>query len=307
MRRPDFKAWFRTPDYAWYELFLIRGLFALIIWDVMPAAITIPSEAKPVGLGHLVDFGFMADPQVLAACRIALAISLVLYVSGFWMQFALPVILFLLVGAGTIGASFGADTHSKQIVVLCVLAQCAWYVVAGIRRRGRGINVHRGGAFAGAQAVAASYVISGISKIAGEGNWLVDAVKNFQIQATKNQRMKYYNSLTEETAEAGTGLQGVLAGIFSPLLNTVEHLLLTSPFWRALFLGSGFALELFAFLALVGRRMSLLIGSSLILFHLSVFEIMGLRFRYNIYILLIFLVGIPYWIATVAKRLSKTR
>ena len=29
MRRPDFKAWFRTPDYAWYELFLIRGLFAL--------------------------------------------------------------------------------------------------------------------------------------------------------------------------------------------------------------------------------------------------------------------------------------
>ena len=301
MRMPDFRSWFRTPDYAHYELFLIRGLFALIIWDAMPGAITIPSEAEAVGLGHWIDFGFLANPQVLAACHWILAACLVLYTAGFFLQFALPIILFLLVAAGTIGASFGATTHSKQIVTLCVLAQCGWYVFAAVRRRPIGLQEHRGGAFAGAQAIAAAYVISAISKIAGDGNWLADAVNHFQIQATKNQQMKYYNVLSEQTAETGSGLQGVLAGILSPLLSTVEHLLLTSPIWRALFL------ELFAFLALVGRKMSLLIGGSLILFHLSVFEIMGLKFRYNIYLLLIFLVGVPYWIGVAARKAKRMR
>jgi hypothetical protein len=305
MRVADFRSWFRTPEYARYELFLIRALFALIVWDVMPAAITIPNEPVKVGLGYWIDFGFLAQPQALSACRWILAGCLILYTLGFFLQFALPIALFLIVGAGTIGASYGATTHSKQIVALCLLAQCGWYVFAAIRRRRVDLQAHRVGAFAGVQAVAAAYVISGISKLAGDGNWLVDAVKNFQIQATKNRQMKYYNALSEETAEIGSGLQGALSNLLSPILSTVEHLLLTSPIWRALFLGGGFALELFAFLALIGRKMSLLIGGSLILFHLSVFEIMGLRFRYNIYILLIFLVGVPYWIGAGWRRFRK--
>jgi hypothetical protein len=305
MRLPDYRSWFRTPDYARYELFLIRGLFALVIWDTMPVAMTIPSEAHRVGLGHWIDFSFMADQQALTACRWLLAGCLLLYAAGLFLQLALPIILLLLVGVGTIEASFGATTHSKQIVVLCVLAQCAWYVFTAIRHRVVGLQEHRFGVFAGAQAIAASYVISAISKLAGDGNWLVDAVKNFQIQKTKNIRMKFYNALSEETAETGSGLQGLLHSILSPVLNAIEHLLLTSPAWRALFLGGGFMLELFAFLALIGRKMSLLIGGSLILFHLTVFEIMGLRFRYNIYLLLIFLVGVPHWIEIAWRRWSK--
>jgi len=304
MRMPDYRSWFHTPDYARYELFLIRGLFALIIWDAMPAAITIPSNPTKVGLGHWINLEFLAQPQVLASCRWLLAGCLVLYTAGRLVQFAMPLTLFLLVAAGTIGASFGATTHSTQIVTLCLLAQCGWYVFAALRRHPIGLHEHRGAAFAGVQAIAAAYVISAISKLAGDGNWLADAVKNFQIQATKNQRMKYYNVLSEQTAETGRGLQGVLHSILSPALNLVEHLLLTSPLWRALFLGGGFMLELFAFLALVGRKMSLLIGGSLILFHLSVFEIMGLRFRYNIYLLLIFLVGVPYWLGVAWRRFA---
>ena len=168
--------------------------------------------------------------------------------------------------------------------------------MATIKRGKIGLEEHREGAFAGVQAIAAAYVISGISKLFGDGNWLIDAVNHFQIQATKNRQMKYYNTLSEQTAETGTGVQGVLAGALAPILRTIEYLLLNSPFWRALFLGGGFMLELFAFLALVGRKMSLAIGASLIVFHLTVFEIMGLRFRYNIYLLLIFLVGVPYWV-----------
>ncbi|MGI9241852.1 MAG: hypothetical protein ACR2RV_13700 [Verrucomicrobiales bacterium] len=304
MNLPDCRNWFRTPEYARYELFLIRGLFSLVIWDAMPGAITIPSDPHPVGLGHWIDFGFLAHPQTLAACRWLLLGCLILYSAGFLLFLALPIILLLLTAAGTINASFGATTHSKQIIVLCVLAQCAWYVYTAIRRRKVGLAEHRFGAFAGVQAIAAAYVISGISKLFGDGNWLIDAVKNFQIQATKNQRMKYYNTLSEETAETGSGLQGVLHTILSPILSTIEYLLLNSPAWRALFLGGGFMLELFAFLALIGRKMSLLIGGSLILFHLTVFEIMGLRFRYNIYLLLIFLIGVPYWTGVAWRRLK---
>ena len=296
MRMPDFSSWFRRPEYARYELFLIRGLFALIIWDAMPAAITIPTDPQPVGLGHWINFSFLADPTTLAICRWVLAACLILYAAGKLLMIALPIILFLLIAAGTIGASFGATTHSKQIIVLCLLAQWGWYLFATIKRGKIGLEEHREGAFAGVQAIAAAYVISGISKLFGDGNWLIDAVNHFQIQATKNRQMKYYNTLSEQTAETGTGVQGVLAGALAPILRTIEYLLLNSPFWRALFLGGGFMLELFAFLALVGRKMSLAIGASLIVFHLTVFEIMGLRFRYNIYLLLIFLVGVPYWV-----------
>jgi hypothetical protein len=305
MKRPDISTWFRSPDYARYELFLIRALFALVIWDVMPEAITLPAAPKPVGLGHWIDFGFLAAPAVFASCRWLLAASLVVYISGRFLQFALPVILFLLIAVGTIDASFGATTHSTQIVTLCVLAQCGWYLFAAMRRRPIGLAEHRYGAFTGTQAIAAAYVISGISKLAGDGNWLVDAVRNFQIQATKNRQMKYYNELSSQTVETGRGLQVWLHSLLSPILGTIEHLLLTSPVWRALFLGGGFALELFAFLALIGRKMSLLIGCSLILFHLTVFEIMGLRFRYNIYLLLIFLVGVPHWVSALWHRLRR--
>jgi hypothetical protein len=305
MKLPDCKSWFLAPEYARYELFLMRALFALVIWDAMPSAIKIPTDPHPVGLGHWIDFSFLAQAPALAASRGVLAVCLLLYTAGFLLFLALPIIFILLTAAGTIGASFGATTHSKQIIVLCVLAQAAWYVFAAVRRRPIGLAEHRLGAFAGVQAIAATYVISGISKLAGDGNWLIDAVKNFQIQATKNQRMKYYNSLSEETAEVGNGIQGLLHSALSPLLGMIEHLLLTSPIWRGLFLGGGFMLELFAFLALVGRKMSLLIGGSLILFHLTVFEIMGLRFRYNIYLLLIFLVGVPYWLVTILRLLSR--
>jgi len=306
MRLPDYKSWFRVPDYGQYELFLIRALFALVIWDVMPESITIPTKAVDVGLGHWINFGFLADPQNLAVCRWVIAACLIHYVGGYLIPFVLPVILFFLIGAGTIGASYGAATHSKQIVVLCLFAQCAMWIYMAFQRKGYGIDSQRKGVFAGAQAIAAAYVISGISKLFGDGNWLVDSVKNFQIQATKNQRMKYYNSLREQTAETATGLQGWLASMFSPVLNTIEHLLLTSPVWRGLFLGGGFMLELFAFVALIGRKMSLLVGSSLILFHLTVFEIMGLKFRYNIYLLLIFLVGVPYWGEALYRRIRKS-
>ena len=305
MRLPDFRKWFRTPDYGAYELYIIRGLFALVIWDVMPVALTIPSDPKPFGLGHWINFSFLAEPGIWSVCRWIVAGCLVLYTAGILVRYALPVVLFCVVAAGTIGASYGAATHSKQIVVLCLLAQCGWYLFAAARKRAVDLGVHRFGAFAGAQAVVASYVISGISKLAGDGNWLVDAVKNFQIQATKNQQMKYYNSISESTVDTGTGLQGVLHSILSPMLGTVEHLLMSSPVWRALFLGGGFALELFAFLALIGRRMSLFIGGSLLIFHLSVFEIMGLKFRYNIYLLLIFLIGVPYWVGVVARKLKR--
>ena len=96
MRLPDCRSWFGIPDYARYELFLIRGLFALVIWDAMPTAITIPTDPHPVGLGHWIDFSFLAEASVLAGCRWLLAVCLLLYAAGFLLCFSLPIILILL-------------------------------------------------------------------------------------------------------------------------------------------------------------------------------------------------------------------
>jgi len=75
------------------------------------------------------------------------------------------------------------------------------------------------------------------------------------------------------------------------------------PYWLAehpwttrLFFSPGLFLELLAFVALWGRRPAAFIGMGLLIMHYVIGIVMGLRFSAHEWLLLIFLVNMPYWI-----------
>ena len=46
---PRFHDWFRPTAFARYELFLMRLLFALVVWDVLPPVVTLSEQPVPAG------------------------------------------------------------------------------------------------------------------------------------------------------------------------------------------------------------------------------------------------------------------
>ncbi len=294
------RGWFRQPEYAGYELLLMRAFFALVVWDLVPVAVSLKSQPSPVGLGHWIDFTFFSHPGFFQVCRIVAAAALVVYVIGHRVWIALPVVLFVVVGTGTLAASQGSATHSTTIVALILLVQTLWYVWA--RFRGREADPHGRAAFMSAQTIAATYVVSAFSKIAGDGNWLVDAARNYPLQMVKTARQNYYNTLEQGGSDPRGGILGLLARWLEPLATPMTELLLHSAFWRGVLLGSGFFLELFAFLALIGRKCSALAGLAFVGFHFAIYLVMGLKFQFHMAVALIFLVNAPYWIGQLFRK-----
>ncbi|MEZ5304450.1 MAG: hypothetical protein R3F11_27970, partial [Verrucomicrobiales bacterium] len=140
--------------------------------------------------------------------------------------------------------------------------------------------------FAIAQAIAAAYVVSAISKlIASGGTWLAQ-LPNIALQLRKNERAEYFNTLSD----AGGAAAGFL-----------ERLVIDHPNLAIVFFGIGFVLELFAFAALLNRRLMALFGIGLIGLHVMVSHFMQLGFFFNKFALLIVFVNVPFWLVAAIR------
>jgi hypothetical protein len=96
----------------------------------------------------------------------------------------------------------------------------------------------------------------------------------------------YYNDLNPE------GLEEQLAiAQFAVAHGTVV----------ALLCGLGLALELLAPLMLLGRRWGLLLGSTFVVFHLSIASLMQLSFVFHRLLVLIYIVSPIYWIGWASR------
>jgi len=310
----------RPIDYAPYELAIMRVLFALVIWKVASSSPSFPEQPDPIGLAAWfgIDFTFFAEPAFLRLARPVLAVCLAIYCIGRLHFVTLPVALFFVVGAGTLSNSQGAATHSTQIVALCLLTQCAWHLYAALTKpgdanttpRARRLTEGRLAVWFTLQTVAAAYIVSAFSKWLARGNWIRDA-SDFPLQVVKSQRMDYYNSLQAPESK-GSGY-GIISDALAPAAAWMEHTLMTHPAWAPALLAPGFFLELFAFVLLAGRKIGAAFAILLIVFHLTIAQMMGLDFKFNIYLLAIFALGIPFWLTrgglglmTLGKRLRKT-
>ena len=286
------------------EAFLIRLGLAIAVWILFPLQ-TYPGEPHPNGLALLLpgeNFIWLHDDGVRAICRWMMAAALVLYVAHRMVWLAYPVIVGLLVASGTLTNSQSAEvTHHSQIVTLVLLGQGVWWFV-GAMGRGRTLESarrwHMLAVFFSMQIIMSGYMVSVVSKMVySDGRWIAKAA-NIPVQLEKNQLMDHYNVVNlpeaERLAAEARAKRGWLDRLDLP--ERAQALVIGHPNVARLAMTTGMLLELFCFLALLGRRQALVYGVFLILFHLIISWTMNLTFKYHIALLALYFVGIPHWL-----------
>lgn len=302
------RTFFKPTPLSRWELVVMRMLFALVIWDAIPSAMSFEQVPQPVGFAMFMPDLVTGFGAMLAAewFQFALVVVLVFYAMGSAAVVTTPLLLAVTVLAGTLNNSQGAITHHLQVVSLVLVAQTCYLVYELIRRRkwrtgllGQPVDREIWVAYVTQQAVVAAYVVSAWTKLKESGlDWFVNAAR-FPIQLNKNTRMAYYNELKDH----GSG-----SGFLADLPAKAEALLMASPNLCRVIIGSGLILEIAVVLALAGRAWAFFFGVVFVVFHSTISQIMGLDFDFNIYILSIFFIfpgvsaAIVRWSKSTTKR-----
>ena len=285
---------FRPQSHSASEILIMRVLFALVVMDVIPSRLDQLDLQMPVGLAGMgMDLSWL--PAAMPWLKWVSYGLLVVYALGRvpWLTTALLFGITVLVGTYT---NSNAIKHHHQIVSLILLGQAVWYGWWRVRQRLRhsddALVRDRWAAFVSQQAIVAAYVVTGLTKVNSAGliGWVREAGDNYALQVRKTNLQATYSTLAANTG-AGTALEGFLA---------------SHPTATYAMLGGGLAVELFAFLALLGRPWSFTYGWLLIGFHLLNSLFMNLNFRWHVEVIFIFLI-LPPVIAVIQRRVAARR
>ena len=294
----------------------MRLLFAWPVYHsvVVRAPDSWAQSAAPNGIARWVDLSFAVTPEFQAWWIPVMAVALVCYVLGLLPILATLLLFLGQVLLGTMSNSLGgAIHHTGQVVAIVLFGQLVAHLVhlqqssttpgASVLDRIRAYYADWGRSLVGGGAVlrdspgelqphdrwirysqqffAATYVASGISKLIASGGEWISTVPRIALQLEKTRASRYYDYLKDEGSEFAV-TAGRLIG---------EH-----PTMAKLFFGGGLFLELFCFLALIGRLPLLVWGLALLTMHLSISTMMGLGFDNHKWLLLIFFMNLPYWL-----------
>ena len=298
--------------HARWEVAIMRVLFVLVFLDVVPKTLAvlqgvpgarwdrvfeldvIPHRSQyseqdhPNGLAHLMDLTFLSTEPAASTIYYGCYAALVLYACGAALPLATGWLFLALLLHGTLHNSQGSVHHHLQVMTLILGVQWAASLAAPWFSRRRwsewlwstGAWSHEKWAGWSRQVMVAAYVVSAFSKIyMTKGLWMWKT-PYLGVQLAKAIDQAYYDSLQHGTA----GPEWLPEWCF-------DHPWLS----RAIF-GSALPLELLFFWALRNRRMSALYAIGLIAFHLSVSRLMSLDFHYNVQLLIIFFVNVPWWL-----------
>lgn len=277
---------YSTAEHRWFRI----GIALSIVVAFFTRPITAEDQLFPKGIAQFLDLTFLAnDAAAWTVMGLAMVVGFV-FATG---RFTIPCLTFLF--AATVCVFTFAMSHQPKVrhdtntIPLAILGLLLGHVHYAIVKK-RGDPAARFGdrtaddlaVYYALQMIVAMYVLSGITKlIKTDGAWLADSYL-VATQVVRTQHNMYFTRLTPEG-----GLESWL-GVANFM---VEHRNLT----RCLF-GAALVLEAFAWVALLGRGYALVIGLSLIVFHLSVFMLMNINFYLNVILLAVFLVNPPYWI-----------
>jgi hypothetical protein len=288
-RRADLRE--SIVDHRQWEALLIRMLFSLVVLQSVQWGISYQpiDTGKANGLGKFIptvidlfsDTG-LQNNLFIPVC----AVALVCYVIGVYSHVSLGIAGLICIGMGTLENSQGWIGHTTQLVTLVVLTQSVVYWIRP-RRFTDGKNERRAIHWAKVT-IASAYVVSGLVKfLRSDGQWLWQSPW-LALQFVKTGEQNFLNRLEEPAVDG--------------LLDQLPALILEYPnIFRCIF-GIGLLIELFCFLALVGRKSALGYGLLLILFHLSISITMRLDFTNHILLIGVFLVNIPWWICQLIRR-----
>ncbi|MGI9240888.1 MAG: hypothetical protein ACR2RV_08805 [Verrucomicrobiales bacterium] len=284
----------------------MRLLFALVFFHAFPRQVPFTGAKYEVGIARVMPLTWLGDPGTLDACRWVLVVALCVYASGRLLVLALPVIAFLTIAPATLANSQGAFHHHLQVLGLVVLVQWIWFSYRAIAageyfrpgRRTQVLNV-----FYSQQVIVATYLTTAVWKLWKTNFGWIRESKYFPVQLVKTRDAHYYNKLEHASAEP-SGWAGGVDAWFAKMIPHLETFLFAHPNFCRLIIGSGLLLELFAFIALIGRGSRLLYGGLLIAFHLIIGRVMNLNFEYNIFLVLIFFVNLPWLVVVIWGKLK---
>jgi hypothetical protein len=272
----------------------MRVLFAWIVWLATPKALIVNGIPAPNGIARLIDLHFLIPPNVYAEARMILGAVLVLYVLRIAVWLALPVALFINVAAGGIMNSQGAIQHAYQIVSLVLFAQTAAHFYGLWRRRsGEARDLLESRAiWWSQQTIVAVYLLAAIAKlIVTRGLWIYEA-RWIGVSIGRAAYQSFYDRLDP------VELQRQLA---------IADFAATHGWLVALIAGAGLLLELASPVMLINRAWAAIIGAAMICFHLGLDYSMRLTFIYNQWLLMVFMINVPYWVVTCIRRFVRRR
>jgi len=282
---------FEPIHHAPWETLMMRLGVAIVTWVTVKDPALASGQPKPHGIANWLDLSWVASADTLGWVTPVIAIMLILYVLGIAVPVVLLPVLFVSIAQGTLPNSQGAIGHTTQIITLVLIAQwlaSVWFIWRTMRKPPT-LDSYNGAQLMAdwaRQMVAATYVGSALTKLwESGGTWIQDS-PYFGLQIVKSTEMGYYNYLQKPGNAEWMG-----------------QFLVDHPMVAQFAIGAGLPLELFAFLALLNRRIALVYGICLIIFHSTVSEIMHLGFLYNKWLLLILFVNPLWWLAEGVKKM----
>jgi len=273
------------PTFALYERVVMRLLFAWIVWRATPGVLVVNGIPAPNGITRLIDLHFLLHPHAMSIARMVLAAALVLYVLRVLVWLALPSALFVNLALAGILNSQGAIQHAAQIVSLVLLAQTAAHIY-GLWRRHQSeerTTLENRAVWWSQQTIVAVYLLAGITKLmVSKGLWIFQA-RWIGVSIAKAAYQAYHDTLNQVDLERHLEIANF----------TAAHGWLV-----ALIAATGLLLELGSPLMLINRLWAASLGCLLLCFHLALDQTMRLTFIYNQWLLIIFMINLPYWLAT---------
>lgn len=292
--RATWQKWFgeTVVAHATWELVIMRGLFAWLMWRLLPESVAYTAQPVPNGLGHWVNFAFLSDADLWVALRWIFGVALVGYAVGAVPVVTLGAPALILMAFGALENSQGAIGHHLQLTCMVALAQWGVYL-AGAGEGWRRVfwparADHQTAVHWAKIVIAASYVTSACVKLIASGGLWVVQLPDISLQLIKTHANVYYDTLRPA--------DGWVA-------NQLPQFISAHPNLTRLFFTPGLVLELLAFIALAGRGRALLLGGGLLAMHLLVRTVMNLSFSAHEWLLVIFLLNIPWWLACSATAL----
>lgn len=272
----------------WLRIFLVLA----VLWSIWkPSKYEVLED--PVGLAKLgVPLAWIGKDGVHPYFLTGTAVMGLLYIIGIFGRGRLTLVGLLGLNAAHIGYwtlanSQGNTFHGSQMTSLVLVLQLAGCITMLLRQRlqlpltPRWPGMDSVLLFFSQCAIAGVYVTSAITKIKKSGGrWLWDS-PYFAKSIQKVWKQLHYDYPSK----------GEFTGV-SPWATWLAE----NPMMARLLFAPGFFLELFAFVILWNRAWAAGWGLALVLMHIGIGFIMQLYFPEFEVLVLIFCVGIPYWL-----------
>lgn len=301
---------FVPEAYHGWEWLVMRLFFAVLFFCSLQEfkPFTFDSQEVPRGIAKVFDLTFLSgqgpidlsslkrlEIPLIGAIRldgpgwfdsfVVLAVIFgALYVWGRGLAITLPLLALLHTIPWTLNNSQGYTHHGMQLISMVLIVQTIvvwWWQIRRWRARAplplplRSYLIYYSQGM-----IAFAYVACAITKVINsKGLWLFKS-NYICIELIKSHRLEYYETLNP--AAAGDPAAAVW--------------LLNHPWITRFIFDIGFFIELLAFVALRNRSWALITGLAIIGFHRSVWWLMRLEFPMHEWLILIFLVNVPFWI-----------